>query len=365
MLNFENMIVAPEENLREAMERMSRNRKGVLFVCDNAGRLQGVISDGDIRRSLLGNTMMQAPVTQVMNTDPVTAATAQEAEKVLSGRPVLAVPIVSRDGRMLEIVLQETGKSVSLKPAAGAAEKTETFQSLSAVALIPARGGSKRIPRKNLQVVGGKPLLAWAVLAAKASGHVYHTLVSTDHEEIARTAKQYGAEVPWMRPAKLAADNSKSLDVVLHALEWAVKEYKPAPVYGVLLEPTAPLREPCHIDEALALLAESGADSVVSVCQVPHVFHPEEILTVEKEVLRPYLSSSTMDSRKLRGEQRPAYILSGHVYAFKISSVLKNKSLYGKKCLPYVTPWENYLDVDTPEDLRVADLKLRQINTDK
>ncbi len=360
MLNFYDLIVFPESSLRAAMEKMTRNRKGVLFISDDSGRLLGVLSDGDVRRSLLDNTLMLAPVTQIMNTDPVTSGNVSDAEKILAERPVLAVPVVSGQGMIQEILVQVTGKAVSLKPLKSVSAPDETVKSLAALAIIPARGNSKRIPRKNLQAVGGKPLLAWAVLAAKAARHVEHTLISTDNDEIARTAKQYGAEAPWLRPAHLSEDDSKTLDVILHALEWAVREYHPKPEYAVLLEPTAPLRQAHHIDEALMLLAQSGADSVVSVCQVPHAFHPEEMLAIEQGMIRPFLPSRTMDSRKLRGEQPPAYIPSGHVYAFRIEAVLKNKSLYGKKCLPYLMDWDVYLDVDTPADLRAADLKLRQ-----
>lgn len=361
MPKLEDLIVSSTASLKTAMEKMTRNQKGVLFVCDSE-RLLGVISDGDIRRGLLNNILMTAPVNQIMNVDPVTSQTAKEAEKILISRPVLAVPVVSKDGLIQEVLLQESGKTVSVKSGTANKQVKGLKKPYAALAIIPARAGSKRIPRKNLQTVGGKPLLAWAILAAKSSQNITRTLISTDHEEIASVAKKFGAEAPWLRPACLAGDHSKTLDVVLHALEWALKEYEPKPEYGILLEPTAPLRNAGHIDRALALLAESQADSVVSVCEVPHVFHPEEVLSLEEGLIKPYLAGRTMDSRKLRAEQSPVYILSGHVYAFKISSVLKYKSLYGKKCVPLLVDWDSYLDVDTPEDLRVADLKLRQMN---
>ena len=148
---------------------------------------------------------------------------------------------------------------------------------------------------------------------------------------------------------------------MLHALKWAVDNVKPSPEFGVLLEPTAPLRTPHHVDEALNILASSDADSVVSVSELPHTFNPEETLVIEKDVLRPYVAERSMDTRCLRGQQSPAYIQNGLVYAFRIQAVLEQRNLYGRKTLPLVTAWKYFLDVDTLEDLRWADFKISQL----
>ena len=135
------------------------------------------------------------------------------------------------------------------------------------------------------------------------------------------------------------------------------------PEIGILLEPTAPLRQPEHIDQAIELLKIKKADSVISVSEVPHVFHPEELLIIEKGKIRPYLKSRTMDSRKPRGKQSPVYVPNGLVYAFCTHAVLKSKSLYGRECLPLVLDWKHFLDVDLPEDLPLAEFKLRRIGS--
>jgi CMP-N-acetylneuraminic acid synthetase len=126
----------------------------------------------------------------------------------------------------------------------------------------------------------------------------------------------------------------------------------------VLLEPTAPLRSASHIDEALELLAGSDADSVVSVSEVPHILNPEELLVIENGAVRPYPASRTMDTRRLRGHQPPAYVQNGLVYAFRTPVLLEQRSLYGRKSIPLVTGWEYYLDIDTPADLLGADARM-------
>jgi CMP-N-acetylneuraminic acid synthetase len=148
------------------------------------------------------------------------------------------------------------------------------------------------------------------------------------------------------------------LDVLLHALEWAVEKLTPAPEFAVLLEPTAPLRKAEQIDEAISLLMNSDADCVASVSELPHVFHPEEVLIAEQGSLQPYLRERTMDSRHLRNKQGSAYVLNGLVYAFRIQSVLSGYGLFGRKTIPMITRWEDFLDIDTPEDLELANFKI-------
>ena len=118
------------------------------------------------------------------------------------------------------------------------------------------------------------------------------------------------------------------------------------------------LKASARLDDALELLAVSDVDCVMSVSEVPHVLNPEELLSVENGLVRSYLPYRTMDTRCLRGEQSPVYVQNGLVYAFRIASVLEHRSLYGKKVLPLVTSWEDFLDIDTLEDLRAAELRL-------
>jgi CMP-N-acetylneuraminic acid synthetase len=361
-LLLEDLVVSPAETLKGALRRMTFNRKGVVFVCDEHLHLLGTLSDGDVRRSLLDETLLVSPVSKAMNLDPIMASSIEQATQLLQRYSAVAVPVVDEEGRIQKVVIADVNGSRVLKRANAPSDTEERRKKLGAVAVIPARGGSKRIPRKNLAVAGGHSLLGWALLAAKNAQHVGRVLVSTDDQEIADAARAHGVDVPWLRPTELSQDKTPSLDVILHALNWAMQHETPKPQFGVLLEPTAPLRQPEQVDRALTLLAESDADSVVSVCELPHTYHPEEVLAINQGVLRPYMGEHTMDNRLLRGQQKPAYVVSGLVYAFRIQAVLEQRSLYGKKTLPLVTPWEYYLDVDTLEDLRWADFKISQLS---
>ena len=231
---------------------------------------------------------------------------------------------------------------------------------VAAVAIIPARGGSKRIPKKNLALLAGRSLLAWTIRAAREAKTISQIIVSTDDPAIADETRRLGVEVPWLRPEHLSRDDSPTLGALRHAIEWAVGHVQPAPLYGVLLEPTAPLRTGHHIDRALTTLITSGADCVMSVSEVPHLFNPEELLTISEGQVHPYLPYRTMENRKLRGQQSAVYIPNGLVYAFRIESLLTGNSLFGEKTAPMITPWEDFLDVDTEDDLKVAEHRILQ-----
>jgi CMP-N-acetylneuraminic acid synthetase len=357
MLKLSDLIIYSSEALRTALQRMTQNRRGVLFVCDEDGHLVGVLSDGDVRRSLLDHTLLISPIHKVMNTDPISASNVQEATDLLRRMNIVAVPVVDADGRILEVVVEDQDSVIVLHGDADAVGSDAIIET-GALAIIPARGGSKRIPKKNLAKVAGKSLLAWTIQAAQNSRKVSHVLVSTDDTEIAEAGRTMGIHVPWLRPEALSTDVTSTLDVLLHALSWAVQNLTPVPEFGVLLEPTAPLRKAEQIDEAIYLLGNSDADCVASVCELPHVFHPEEVLVEEHGSLQPFLRQRTMDSRQLRNEQSRAYVLNGLVYAFRIQSVLSGCGLFGRKTIPMITRWEDFLDIDTPEDLELANFKI-------
>jgi CMP-N,N'-diacetyllegionaminic acid synthase len=211
------------------------------------------------------------------------------------------------------------------------------------VGLIPARGGSKGIPRKNLAPVAGKPLLAWTVDAARAATELTRVVVSTDDDEIASVA---GVEV-LRRPAELAADETPMLDVVRHA----VAELSPDVL--VLLQPTSPLRRAEHIDAALRLLLESGADAVVSVVVVPHRYSPEALMdVVDGRVV-------ARGSARMRQEKGLVYARNGPA-VLAVRSDRIGDDLYGGDCRPYLMEERDSLDVDDPFDLELADLLLRR-----
>jgi CMP-N,N'-diacetyllegionaminic acid synthase len=217
---------------------------------------------------------------------------------------------------------------------------------MDVVALIPARGGSKGIPRKNLALVAGKPLLRWSIDAARGAASVSRVVVSTDDDEIAAEAERAGADVV-RRPAELAADETPMADVVLHALG----ELGSIDVL-VLLQPTSPLRRAEHVDAAVALLADTGADGILSVVEIPHNFEPGSLMRLRDGRLERLGESAPrrQDKATIYARNGPAVLV---LRADRIGS-----DLYGGDLRPYVMDAESSLDVDTEHDLRVAGLLL-------
>lgn len=218
---------------------------------------------------------------------------------------------------------------------------------MDVVALIPARGGSKGIPRKNLVPLGGRPLLAWTIDAALESRAVTRTVVSTEDDEIAVAARELGAEV-LSRPPGLAADDTPMQPVIAHALD----ELEGSDVL-VLLQPTSPLRRAQHVDEAVELLLGTGADSVVSVVEVPHRYRPGSLMALDGDrLVRP-----ADDHAGTRQEKPLVYARNGPaVLALRPGRI--GTDLYGGDCRPYVMGARESLDVDEPFDLELAELLL-------
>ena len=158
------------------------------------------------------------------------------------------------------------------------------------LALIPARGGSKGLPRKNVLLLGGRPLLAWSILAARGSAHVDRIVVSSEDREIIETAREWGAEVPFVRPAELARDETSGMDVVLHALDQAGQGFD----YVVLVQPTSPLRTPQDIDACLERCLETGAPACVSVCEPAKSPHWMYTLRIRTAGCGPFWAAGSM-----------------------------------------------------------------------
>jgi CMP-N-acetylneuraminic acid synthetase len=214
---------------------------------------------------------------------------------------------------------------------------------MDVLGLIPARGGSKGIPRKNLAPVGGKPLLEWTVEAARAATELTRVVVSTEDDEIAAAA---GVDV-LRRPDELAEDETPMLDVIRHA----VAELSPDVV--VLLQPTSPLRRPEHIDAAVRLLLESDADAVVSVVAVPHRFRPEALMdVVDGRVV-------ARGSARTRQEKEIVYARNGPA-VLAVRSERLGDDLYAGDCRPYLMDERDSLDLDEPSDLELAALLLKR-----
>ena len=217
--------------------------------------------------------------------------------------------------------------------------------------VIPARGGSKAIPNKNLALLCGRPLLAYTADAVKESKLLTRTVVSTDDERIADCARSLGLEVPFMRPASLGGDDVPMLPVVQHAIEMLETDGFHADIV-VVLQPTSPLRRGEHIDAAVKWLERAGGDSVVSVVEVPHQFNPTSVMRLEEGLLKPFLDAPTATRRQ---DKPRVYARNGPAVLATRVQVIKEGSLYGRQSWPLGMNPEDSLDIDTPWDLRLAE----------
>ena len=226
----------------------------------------------------------------------------------------------------------------------------------SLLALITARGGSKGIPKKNIALCAGLPLLAWTIRAAVESGIISRLVLSTDDEEIAGIGKFYGAEVPFMRPAHLSDDRTSGIDVLIHALECLEQNEGYCPDYVLLLQPTSPLRQATDIRLAWERMQKRGVASVVGV--TPASQHPFWIKKMDAEGrLSSFLPVPVPATRQ---ELPPAYIINGAIYLSSRITILRNKSFYSDRTYGYVMPAERSVDVDTEIDLRLAELLIQR-----
>lgn len=232
-------------------------------------------------------------------------------------------------------------------------------------AIIPARGGSKGIPRKNIVPVADKPLIAHSIEHAKASQYIDRVIVSTDDQEIARVAESCGAEVPFLRPDELAEDHVLDWPVFVHALTW-LKDYDHyAPEIVVHLRPTSPLRLPQQIDAAIQQLADHpDADSVRSV-SVPSQ-HPYRMFAIgEDGFLTPLLQTPYSEPYLLRRQDLPpVYWYNCVIDVTRWRTIFQQQSMTGKRILPFVMDSKFVVDIDSPEDLLVANVKVKLVTAD-
>lgn len=232
------------------------------------------------------------------------------------------------------------------------AAEADHLLSMRCLGIIPARGGSKSIPRKNLAPLGGRPLIAHTCEAARAAARLDRVILSTDDAEIAETVRALGVDVPFMRPASLAGDTVPMLEVLQQAVRALEARDGDRADVVVLLQPTSPLRRARHIDEAVALLEASGADSVVSVVEVPHQFTPGSVLKLDGERVVPYESGPMI----LRRQDKPRlYARNGPaIVVVRRQTLLETGTLYGPHTRPYPMTPEDSIDIDGPLDLEIA-----------
>jgi CMP-N-acetylneuraminic acid synthetase len=225
--------------------------------------------------------------------------------------------------------------------------------------VIAARGGSKGVPRKNIRLLAGRPLIAYTVSAARGCDLLSRVIVSTDDDEIATVAEACGAEVPFRRPAELATDRARQIDVLIHATQW-VEEHEGRPCDAiVVLQPTAPLRETADIDGAIRLFLETGADSVITLSPTIHG-HPYYTYRLDGDRPEPFVPPRERDSADVRQAFPAAYVRNGAVYVVGRDVLVERRSLYGASCRGYVMPAERSINIDTPLDWKLAELLLAE-----
>lgn len=222
---------------------------------------------------------------------------------------------------------------------------------MRALGIIPARGGSKGVPYKNIRLVGRRPLIAYTIEAAAGSNSLAHYLVSTDDSKIAAIARKHKAPV-LMRPPELAADNTPMVPVIQHALRVLQASGETFDVV-VVLQPTTPLRQPADIDNSLRLLADTSADTVISVYQVDD-HHPARMYRLLDGCLQPY---EREPPERLRQSLPPVYHRNGAIYACW-TRLLDQNTLIGEQVRPYFMPRARSINIDDELDLAFADFLL-------
>ena len=231
------------------------------------------------------------------------------------------------------------------------------------LALIPARGGSKGIPKKNIKPLLGKPLIAWTIEQAKKSKYFDRIIVSTDSEEIAEMSEKYGAEVPFLRPKELARDESPTSDAIMHAITWFEERGEYFDIV-VLLEPTSPLRKENDLDNAIELFIKNidKADSLVSVGEV-HLENPYIMKKIENGYVKSFIE---IDENIYQRQQLPkVYFPYGVIYLSKVDAFKKYKTFYQEKTIHYfIERWQNY-EIDDIYDFIAIEALLKSKSEEK
>ena len=226
------------------------------------------------------------------------------------------------------------------------------------LALITARGGSKGVPRKNIRMLCGKPLIAWTIEVALSVGEQFHgVVVSTEDEEISEVARKCGAEVPFVRPAELAQDETPSLPVIQHAVEFIEERDSIRLDWVMVLQPTEPLRLAEDIIECLRLSRQEGCDSVISVKPVV-TNHPILMKKIVDGRLLPYCLEEKEGTRR-QDYDPPAYKRNGAIFLIRRDVLMEKNSIWGDIIRPYVMPEERSVGIDTELDFKLAECIVR------
>ena len=223
------------------------------------------------------------------------------------------------------------------------------------LALIPARGGSKGVPRKNIRLLHGKPLIAYSIEAAKAARGLDGVFVDSDDREIIEAALRLGAEAPWIRPAEFATDSASVVDAVLHFARRFERERGILPRAVVLLQPTSPLRSCASIEVGVNLFLRNGGESVVSVSAARE--HPHAARKIDREgVLQEFIPGA--EDPACRQDLPPAFVVDGGIFISTITNLETQRSFFSPRTRAIRTPAEESLDIDTMRDWEFAEFLL-------
>ncbi len=233
------------------------------------------------------------------------------------------------------------------------------------IAIIPARGGSKGLLRKNILILNKKPLIGWPIFTAKGSKYIDKVIVSTDDQEIKDIAIEQGAEVPFLRPKELATDKAHRSSVILHAIRFFT-QYGETYDYIVFLEPTSPLTETEDIDSALEMLVSKReiADSIVGVSKVEATHPAFDVFIDEKGLIRPYIGQEFKTSL-LRQDISDLYFFEGSLYISSVEGFLRENEFYHKRTLSYIVPKWKSLEIDDIVDFICIEAIMKNLDVIK
>ncbi len=221
------------------------------------------------------------------------------------------------------------------------------------VAIVPARGNSKSIPRKNIIDLEGRPLIAYSIEAIRKSGLVDRIFVSTDNSDIAEAARKHGAETPFLRPAELAQDTTPTAPVIDHAVRWLEEKEAFLPDYILVVQPTSAFVKPEHIRAVFDLMREKGADSGISTVEVPRIFHPYHVRHVTSEGYLEYDNPAEHYSHPTRQSDPKRYAFGG-IYWFSRESFMKEKKMEPGKRVGFAVDSPSAHDINDVFDLELA-----------
>jgi N-acylneuraminate cytidylyltransferase/CMP-N,N'-diacetyllegionaminic acid synthase len=224
------------------------------------------------------------------------------------------------------------------------------------IAIIPARGGSKGLPNKNIKELNGIPLIAYTIKAALAAKHVSRIIISTDSPEIAEIGIRYGAEVPFLRPTSLSQDNSKIIDAFIYTIERLNTEENATINTFIKLQPTSPLRTSQHIDEAIQLFYDKKPDSLISYIKMPHP--PEWACKIDNGKVSKYFNDG---SEPINRQELPqAYMPNGAIYILQYKVLKVTRQYITNNTIPYIMPTRESTDIDNLEDFELAEYYLNR-----